>query len=74
MKVFAANYNPMIEESTYGYLSLHLSREGAEEVIRKHKESRLERWNKLYKDRGAKEPYEFGAFEDWVVDEIEILP
>lgn len=73
MKVFEALYNPMTEESSYGTLSIHSSKEGAERAIKEHKEEALKMWRKLYPTKDD-EPFEFGTFEDWDVREIEVLP
>jgi hypothetical protein len=73
MKVFEALYNPMTEESSYGTISIHLSREGAERAIAEHKEKKKKEWESFYLDKDE-EPYSFGTFEDWSVNEVEVLP
>ena len=73
MIVYQALYNPMIEESGYVTLSIHLSREGAEKVIAEHKEEAYKKWRRRYPE-GEYEPFSFGKFEDWYVAEIEVLP
>jgi hypothetical protein len=37
MKIYAALYNPMIHESTWGIISLHETRKGAEMAVEFHK-------------------------------------
>jgi len=71
MKVYAAMYNPMIHESTWGIISLHETRKGAEMALSFHKENERKRWLSVYSKKT--EPYEFGKFENWTIDELEIL-
>ena len=73
MKVYKALYNPMTWESGYITLSIHLSKEGAERAIAFHKMEEIKEWEKSYPDK-KEEPYKFGTFQDWKVEEIEILP
>jgi hypothetical protein len=73
MNVFEALYNPMTYESSYGTLSLHLTREGAEKAIAFHKMEKQKEWEALYPEEDER-PYEFGAFEDWGIREVEIQP
>jgi len=73
MKLYQALYNQMIEESGYVTLSSHLSYDGAEQVIKEHRENKLKEFKNLY-PKQKDEPYKFGTFEDWFVDEIDVLP
>jgi hypothetical protein len=72
MIAYEALYNPMTWESGYTTLSVHLSKEGAEKAIAFHKMEQMKKWEKMYEDE--EEPYKFGEFEDWCVQEIEIKP
>lgn len=73
MKVFEALYNPMTWESSFGTISVHLSKEGAEKAIAFHKKEKMDEWNELYPNK-EDEPFEFGEFEAWDVNEVEVLP
>jgi hypothetical protein len=73
MRVYEALYNPMIWESGFVTLSLHLSKEGAEKAIAFHKMEKMKGWNERYPNEEDK-PYPFGEFELWSVGESEILP
>ena len=73
VKVYEALYNPMTWESSYGTLSIHLSKEGAEKAIAFHKMEKIKEWQKMYPEK-EEQPYEFGQFEDWAVREIRVLP
>lgn len=73
MKIFEALYNPMVWESSYGTLSVHFSKEGAEKAIEFHKMEELEKWKRSYPKK-EDEPFDFGKFEKWDINEIEILP
>ena len=70
-KIYAAMYNPMIEESCFGVISLHKTRKGAEMAMEFHKAVELKEWKEMYKDHRA--PYTFGRFEKWSVVEMEVL-
>jgi hypothetical protein len=71
-KLFEFVYCGMTEESSYATISLHRTREGAEKAMNKHKEEASQEWKKKY-PVGSYEPYPFGRFEDWGINEIEIL-
>jgi len=71
MIVYQALYNPMVWESGYITLSIHLSKEGAEKSIALHKENKKKEFESLYE--GEEPPYKFGSFEDWSVSELQIL-
>jgi len=73
VKVYEALYNPMTWESSYGTLSIHLSKEGAEKAIAFHKMEKIKEWEGLYPAEDDK-PYKFGDFEDWAVREVQVLP
>ena len=69
--VFAAMYNPMIHESTFGIISLHKTRKGAEMALEFHREEKRKEWNEMYSDVPIEERYgmQFGQFEAWNVFE-----
>lgn len=71
--IFEALYNPMTEESAYTTLSLHKTRDGAEDAIAEHKRKKKEDWKKVYPTK-EDEPFEFGTFEDWTTGETDVLP
>lgn len=82
MKIYAFIYNPMVEESGYITVSLHKTKKGAEEALKKHKAERLKEWEAQDKERRARwgDDYEvlsnglnFGVFEDWDIEEREVL-
>lgn len=73
MTLYQALYNPMTEESSAETLSIHLTRDGAESAIKAHRDNEFDKWNNLYPNK-EDEPYPFGAFEEWEVGEIEVLP
>ena len=78
MKIFAAMYNQMVEESCYGIISLHKTRMGAEIAMEYHKNERSkEYYNHLNNcDEEMKRFYElnssFGKFEAWSVSEFDL--
>jgi hypothetical protein len=78
MKVFAFLYNSMTEESSWGVVSLHHSKEGAEKAMQEHKEKERSKWLehidwviKEYGENCYKTP--FGQFQDWCIQEMEVL-
>jgi len=71
--VFLAKYNPMTEESGFETLSVHESFDGATKVIEDHKQKQQDEWRRMYATEDE-EPYPFGTFELWSVEQIEVLP
>ena len=59
--IYAALYNPMIHESTYGIISLHKSLKGAEMALAFHKHA-------TEKEDGI----QYCDFMNWSVEEIEV--
>jgi hypothetical protein len=64
-------YNPMIHESGYITMSIHRTRKGAEMALEFHKAEMKKEWNKMY-DEPDEEPWKFGHFEDWKIEEIKL--
>lgn len=81
MKVYAALYNPMIEESAWSTLSLHKTLKGAVKARDTHKAKAREEWKKLddWQRKEFGDKYEelktspFGIWQKWDVEEIEVL-
>jgi len=85
MKIFAAMYNPMIYESSFGILSLHKTRKGAEMAMEFHKAECKKEWDEQMeweKERFKNEKKEvqeewlgsskFGQFESWDIFEYDV--
>jgi len=76
MKIYAFLYNPMVEESSYEIVSLHTTREGAYQALIKHRQKKAEQYNE-YIDKldevGKKYASKFGKWEDWTIEEMEVL-
>ena len=82
MKLYAFNYCGMTEEGGDVTISLHFSREGAEEALKEHKQKEYEKHLK-YVDflRSSMDDEEFslcttefGVFQQWSIGEVEVLP
>ena len=71
-KVYLAMYNPMIYESSFGVISIHKSRKGAEMAMEFHKNEKYKEWERLYSSDEDKKDFPFGSFEEWIVDEWEL--
>jgi len=73
-RVFVALYNPMIYESSFGIISIHKTRKGAEMAMEFHKEEKRKEWEERYKDENEeiREFCKFGQFEAWFVQEYTI--
>lgn len=65
--VFAAMYNPMIHESSFGVLSLHRTLKGAHMALMFHKREKRKEWEYIYKTEDDREEFPFGSFEAWAV-------
>jgi len=71
MKIYAFLYNSSTEESSYATMSLHRSKEGAEKAMNEHKETEYKKWKAMEKKyKGASF---FGMWQDWAVEEMEVL-
>lgn len=71
--VFAFIYCPCIHESSYGVISIHHSRYGAEKALNEHRENALSEFNLLWENDEIR-TFVFGEGEDWAIKEMEILP
>jgi hypothetical protein len=82
MKIYAFVYNPMIEESGYITVSLHKTKEGTLKALDEHKAEMKREWTEKIKK--SKEIYgedfhklrrgmSFGMWEDWDIEERELL-
>lgn len=78
--VYQALYCPFTEESDYGTLSIHFSREGAEKALKEHKEEIKKKhdefinWQKEEGCYNPKSDNRYNKFKSWVIKEVEILP
>lgn len=70
--VYAFMYCGCIYESSFATVSLHRTKEGAEKAMEAHKAEKKEWHDKMYADEDE-EDLQFGEFEDWIVEPIEIL-
>ena len=66
-------YNPMIEESCFGIISVHQTKKGAQISMKSHRNEALKEWSKR-NNRYEQKRFPFGRFEKWTVGEFEILP
>lgn len=87
-KLYEFVYCGMTEESSYATISLHRTREGAEKAMEKHKveekikyDKQMQRYVDSWKKEGHNEQAineltksigEFGRFQDWGINEIEV--
>jgi hypothetical protein len=71
--IWAFMYNPMIEESAWATVSLHKTKRGAEVAMEFHKNEAKKEYEERKKRRGGHWPIEFGAFEAWGVQKLEIF-
>lgn len=68
-------YNPMYHESGYITMSIHLTKEGAKRAMQNHRRSARRKWNKEAKARlleGEEPILDFGQFEHWMINEMEV--
>ena len=74
MKVYLARYCPCIFESSYGTLSIHKTREGAENAMNNHRNEELKSFTEMLE--GSKNDdfdLVFGEHEGWDVKEEDLL-
>lgn len=88
-RLFEFVYCGMTEESSYATISVHRTREGAEKAMEKHKaeekikyDKQMQRYIESWKKEGNDEETikvfsesigEFGRFQDWGINEIEVV-
>lgn len=72
--IYAFNYNECIYESMLGTISLHYSKEGAEQAMNEHKEKAKKEFDELYSDDENNFGFVFGNMEYWCVSPVKILP
>ena len=72
MKVFAAVYNPMIHESSFGIISLHKTKKGAQMAMEFDREERRKEWMVMFSTKSEQEEYPFGKYESWQVTSYEL--
>lgn len=68
IKLWAFYYCPMTQESASYIESYHRTEAGARKAMNEHKLAELAEWNECYK--GENEPFPFGKFQDWYVNEF----
>ena len=74
--VYAFMYCDCVFESAFATISLHRSKEGAEKAMEAHKAEKKEWHDKMYADEEVADSswdIEFGEFEAWCVEPVEIL-
>ncbi len=69
MTVYEAMYSPMTWENSSHTISIHLSKEGAENAIANHRKQKEYDWCKLFPD----ERFHFND-KSWHVKETKVLP
>ena len=84
MIIYEALYNYCIFESAFQTISLHLSKEGAEEAIETHKKNKLQYLRETLAESFKKDGYsekeiekeleEYMDMRVWTVSETEVLP
>jgi hypothetical protein len=70
--VYVAMYNPMIHESSFGIISIHLTPKGAEMAMEFHRHEAYKIWLEETDEEHQKE-YPFGKFEAWQVMTFEVF-
>ena len=66
----------MTEESSYETVSLHTTHEGAYQALMNHKQKKLIQYNQYIDELdevSKKYASEFGKWEDWTIEEMEVL-
>ena len=71
--LYLAMYNPMIYESSFGLISIHKTRKGAEMAMEFHKAEAYKEWEETYTTKEEQKEFPFGSFESWKVFEHELL-
>ena len=70
--VYAAEYNPMTYESSYGVISLHETFNGALEAIEKHRKTVQYEYDEMTASNNFGYVFKIESWEDWRVREIEV--
>lgn len=72
LKLYAFRYNPCTWESSTTTISIHLTKEGAQRVMRNHKAKERRKWKKMFPTPEAQKEFPFGADEFWSIYQIKI--
>ena len=72
--LYAFVYCPCTEESAWSTVSIHITRPGAEQAMRKHKEEEHLKFEQAFANEGHGQSIIFGAFEDWDIIEYFVCP
>jgi hypothetical protein len=72
LKLYGFYYNSCIWESAAGLMSIHLTKEGAQKAMRKHKAKEKKEWKEMYSTPEEQKDMPFGTHEAWFVDEIKV--
>jgi len=70
MKIYLAKYNPDLDESTYGILSVHKTKQGAQNVIDLHKAKQFAWIVECFSEKKDQD-YSMSC-KDWVVEETDL--
>ena len=76
MKIYEALYNPCVHESGDVTISIHKTKKGALEAIKKHKAKKKKEFDKLWnkkEDKPLLKYIKFGQHEGWGITETELL-
>ena len=73
MKIYAFKYTSCIYESAYETITIHKSRETANQAMEKYVAKRRKEHYKLWQDDEDGKDYKLEDFEAWEVEEMEVL-
>lgn len=74
MNIWAFCYTDNTWESAAATMSLHLTKKGAQEAMRQHKQKERDEYNSIWQTEQERKDFPFGQFQDWFVKEMEVLP
>lgn len=65
-------YNPCIHESAPITISTHLTKEGAQKAMRKHKTKERKECKETFPTKEEQKECPFGRYESWFINQIKI--
>lgn len=71
--LYEALYCSCIHESSFGTLSIHLTEDGAIDAMERHKEIKRQEFDLMFPvGSEERDEMEFGQFEEWAINPIEV--
>jgi len=72
LKFYEFYYTFDIDKSAPSTISIHLTQEGAQRAMKKHKIKEKKKWKKLCPTKEQQKRFPFGTYESWFINPIKV--